>query len=82
MDRVEEGTTAAATRARLKAAILSGGLVAGALDISDALIFHGARGVAPWRILQAIASGLLDPQAFPVAWQRVGVPGANFRYDE
>ena len=66
----------------MKAAILWGGAVAGTLDISDALVFHGVRGVAPWRILQAIASGLLGPQAFPVAWQRVGLPGANFRYDE
>ena len=45
-------------------ATLCGGLTAGALDIADALIFHGARGVAPWRVLQAIASGLLGREAF------------------
>lgn len=45
-------------------AIVCGGLIAGTLDIADALIFHGARGVAPWRVLQAIASGLLGRQAF------------------
>jgi hypothetical protein len=45
-------------------ATLWGGLTAGVLDIADALIFHGARGVAPWRILQAIASGLLGRAAF------------------
>jgi hypothetical protein len=49
---------------RVFLAILWGGLIAGTLDIADALIFHGARGVAPWRILQAIASGLLGRQAF------------------
>ena len=44
--------------------ILVGGLVAGILDITDALVFHGLRGVAPVRILQAIASGLLGRDAF------------------
>ena len=52
------------TRARLVNAVLWGGLIAGTLDIADALIFHGVRGVAPWRILQAIASGLLGREAF------------------
>ena len=52
------------TRARLVNAVLWGGLIAGTLDIADALIFHGVRGVAPWRILQAIASGLLGRDAF------------------
>jgi hypothetical protein len=54
----------ATRRARWLRATLCGGLTAGALDIADALIFHGARGVAPWRVLQAIASGLLGRQAF------------------
>ena len=52
------------TRARLVSAVLWGGLIAGTLDITDALIFHGVRGVVPWRILQAIASGLLGRGAF------------------
>ena len=52
------------TRARLVTGVLWGGLIAGSLDIADALIFHGVRGVAPWRILQAIASGLLGRDAF------------------
>jgi hypothetical protein len=42
----------------LKAIALSC-LIAGTLDISDALIFYGLRGVAPTRLLQGIASGLL-----------------------
>ena len=44
--------------------ILVGGLIAGVLDITDAIVFHGVRGVAPIRILQAIASGLLGRDAF------------------
>jgi hypothetical protein len=44
--------------------IAAGGLAAGVLDIADAILFHGARGVAPIRILQAIASGVLGRDAF------------------
>lgn len=40
-------------------AILLGGLVVGALDISDALVFFGLRGAKPIRIFQSIAGGLL-----------------------
>ena len=43
---------------------MAGGVIAGVLDIADALVFHGFRGVAPGRVLQAIASGLLGRQAF------------------
>src|SRR5215470_9906866 len=42
----------------LKAIALSC-LIAGTLDISDALIFYGLRGVSPVRILQGIAVGLI-----------------------
>ena len=45
-------------------AIVWGGLVAGTLDIADALLFNGLRGVPPMRLLQAIASGLLGRDAF------------------
>ena len=48
--------------------ILVGGLIAGVLDITDAFVFHGLRGVAPVRILQAIASGLLGRDAFGAGW--------------
>ncbi|HKE43554.1 MAG TPA: hypothetical protein VKB41_03345 [Steroidobacteraceae bacterium] len=44
-------------------AILIAGLIAGALDISDAFIVWGLRGVSPVRILQSIASGLLGRPA-------------------
>lgn len=40
-------------------AILWGGLLAGALDITAAFITNGLRGIGPIRILQSIASGLL-----------------------
>ena len=39
-------------------------LLIGTLDIADALIFYAIRGVAPIRILQGIASGLLGHTAF------------------
>lgn len=44
--------------------ILTGGLVAGALDVLDAFVFFGLRGVSPITILQSIASGLLGRGAF------------------
>ncbi|MGA2194134.1 MAG: hypothetical protein ABSH40_02610 [Bryobacteraceae bacterium] len=46
------------------AAILWAGLIAGTLDISDALVFYGLRGVPPVRLLQNIASGLIGRGAF------------------
>lgn len=45
-------------------AITLGGLTVGILDGLDAVIFFGLRGVAPIRIFQAIASGLLGPASF------------------
>ena len=39
-------------------AILLGGLIVGALDGLDAIIFFGLRGVSTIRIFQAIAAGL------------------------
>jgi hypothetical protein len=39
-------------------------LLIGTLDIADAIIFYAIRGVAPIRILQGIASGLLGRTAF------------------
>jgi len=47
----------------VKAIVLSC-LIAGTLDISDALIFYGLSGVSPVRILQGIASGLIGRTAF------------------
>lgn len=51
-------------RNRAAYAILWGGLVAGAIDITYALGFSAARGVPPMRILQSVASGLLGSPAY------------------
>lgn len=45
-----------------------GGLIGGVLDISDALVFYGIRGVPPERLLQNIARGLLGTQAMQGGW--------------
>lgn len=45
-------------------ALLLGTLAVGLLDITDAFVFFGLRGVPPVRILQSIASGLLGRDAF------------------
>ncbi len=44
--------------------VLAGGLVAGLLDITDAFIFFGMKGIKLMSITQAIAAGLLGPSAF------------------
>jgi len=45
-------------------AILIGGAIAGALDITYAIGFSAMHGVPPMRILQSVASGLLGKPAF------------------
>lgn len=45
-------------------AIVGGALVVGVLDLLDALLFFGARGVPPVPILHTIAAGLLGMAAF------------------
>ncbi len=44
--------------------IIRVGLIAGTLDIADALIFSHFRGVAPARVFQYIASGLIGMRSF------------------
>jgi hypothetical protein len=44
--------------------ILLAGLVAGTLDLADAIVFFYFRGVKPVSILQSIASGLLGRAAY------------------
>lgn len=51
-------------RPRPLLAILGGGLTAGVLDITDALVFYGMRGVKPISIFQSIASGLLGRNSY------------------
>lgn len=45
-----------------------GGLIGGVLDISDALVFYGARGISPEQLLQGIARGLLGARAAQGGW--------------
>jgi uncharacterized membrane protein YagU involved in acid resistance len=49
-------------------AICWGGLIGGILDISDALVFYGMRGVPPGRLLRGIVSGLLGARAMDGGW--------------
>jgi hypothetical protein len=45
-------------------AILAGAIIAAILDILDPIIFYGLRGVAPIKIPQSIASGVLGRAAY------------------
>jgi hypothetical protein len=56
--------TIPADRHALWKVIAGATLLVGTLDISDAFIFYGLRGVTPTRILQGIASGVLGRSAF------------------
>jgi hypothetical protein len=49
-------------------AIVYGGIVVGTLDLLDAVIFFGARGVPPVRIFQSIAAGVLGRASFQGGW--------------
>ena len=51
-------------KSRVLAAILWGGAIAGAFDLTYAMAFYGLRGVKPMRVSQSIASGLLGPKAY------------------
>jgi hypothetical protein len=57
-------TTAAATRPTFVKVILGAGLLVGTLDILDAIIFYGLRGVSATRILQGIAFGLIGRTSY------------------
>jgi uncharacterized membrane protein YagU involved in acid resistance len=50
--------------ARPLLAILAGGAIGGALDIAYAIGFNAWRGMAPEKLLQVVASGLLGEAAF------------------
>jgi hypothetical protein len=45
-------------------AILIGAIIAALLDMLDPIIFYGLRGVAPVKIPQSIASGILGRAAY------------------
>jgi hypothetical protein len=59
--------------------ILRVGLIAGTLDISDALIFSYFRGATPVRVFQFIASGLIGLKSFQLGWMSV-VLGVGIHY--
>ena len=49
-------------------AIVAGGLLAGVMDLTAAIVTNHFRGIAPIRILQSIASGLLGAQSYRGGW--------------
>jgi hypothetical protein len=55
---------AAATRPSLVKVIAGAGLLVGTLDILDAIIFYGFRGVSSTRILQGIAFALIGRTSY------------------
>jgi len=57
-------TSASPEKPRALAAILWGGVIAGAFDLTYATVFYSFRGVKPIRVSQSIASGLLGPKAY------------------
>ncbi|HEX3969268.1 MAG TPA: hypothetical protein VHW70_14975 [Edaphobacter sp.] len=61
--------TISTDRAALWKVIAGATLLIGILDISDAFIFYGLRGVTPTRILQGIASGVLGRAAFGMGYR-------------
>ncbi|MGH8172027.1 MAG: hypothetical protein ACREPX_02700 [Rhodanobacteraceae bacterium] len=61
------------------APILVGGMLSGAIDLLYAFAYYGAQGVAPTRILQSIASGLLGREAYGSLMPAVPIGlGAHF----
>lgn len=64
--RVGRSDVSVVHRGAMARAILTGGLIAGALDITDAFVtnFVVAAQPSPVRVLQGVASGLLGPAAF------------------
>jgi hypothetical protein len=56
--------TLAVRKPNALAAIFWGGLACGILDITQAFIAWGLRGLTPVQILQSVASGLLGRQSF------------------
>jgi hypothetical protein len=63
-DPVNERGASGGDHPRTLEAILWGGTVAGIMDISDAIIVSSFFGVAPSRVLQSVASGLLGRDSF------------------
>lgn len=62
------GKASAPSRPRPLMAIAVGGLIAGALDLTQAFIGFGVLGAKPFRILQHIAAGALGQSSFRMGW--------------
>jgi len=58
---------------RAAALILRIGLIAGTLDIADALIFSHFRGATPVMVFQYIASGLIGTTSFQLGWKSIAL---------
>ena len=59
--------------------VLAGGLIAGALDLTFAFVFYGIQGATPLRILQFIASAVLDRASFQMGLASAAL-GAFFHF--
>jgi hypothetical protein len=66
--RPNVGATSFVPYTRIPRPVLVGGLIAGAFDITYAIVFSGFRGVPATRILQSVASGLLGSKSFEGGW--------------
>jgi uncharacterized membrane protein YagU involved in acid resistance len=65
--------------ARALGLVLAGGLIAGALDLTFAFVFYGLQGATPLRILQFIASAVLDRASFQMGLASAAL-GAFFHF--
>jgi hypothetical protein len=59
--------------ARVLRLVFVGGLIAGAFDITYAVVFFGFRGVPAIRVFQSVASGLLGSKAVDGGWPAAGL---------
>lgn len=71
--------TPSVDRPALWKVIFGATLLVGTLDITDALIFYGLRGVVPTRLLQNIASGVFGRAAFGMG-RRSALLGLIFHF--
>ena len=72
MDRTASGHPLLPGRPRFLPTVILGGMIVGILDGLDAVIFYGIHpGVAPDRLFQGIARGLIGARAFQGGWATV-----------
>ena len=65
-------------KSRALKAILAGGLIGGAFDITYACVVWAFRGVSPIQVGQSVASGLLGRDAATAGGVRRGCSGLRF----